>query len=347
LPPLQDLNATTPPPPILRYAYRSFDRQWVLLDNRLGDRLRPILWQIHSDEQVYFTSLLTGAIGSGPAATAAADVPDLHHFRGSYGGADVIPLWRDRALTRPNVTTGLLDALAKAIGHRVSARTLFAYCYGILASHSYNQAFTEELITSGPRIPLTTDRELFRSTVSLGRRLVWLHTYGERWRSSEDPDDAIPQGDVRCAHPVGGQRYPNAFYYDYERRSLFVDEGIFSPVSPEVWDFSVSGLNVVNSWLGYRMASRSGRRSSKLDDIHPRRWTASLNEELLQLLWLLEATIALHPALENNLDRVLASRLMNIEDLPRPASGERRPPRPLAPFQEAMVVDEDAEPLAW
>ncbi len=42
----------------------------------------------------------------------AADVPDLHQFRGSFGGKDAIPLWRDAAATQPNVTAGLLDRLS-------------------------------------------------------------------------------------------------------------------------------------------------------------------------------------------------------------------------------------------
>ena len=36
---------------------------------------------------------------------------------------------------------------------------------------------------------------------------------------------------------------------------------------PDVWGFSVSGFQVVKSWLGYRMREGTGRRSSSLHEI--------------------------------------------------------------------------------
>lgn len=110
LPAISRLAANAAPIEPARYGYRSFDRQWVLPDARLCDRPRPPLWQIHSDRQVYLTSLLTEVLGLGPAATVSANVPDLHHFCGR-GGKDVIPLWRDPAATHPNLTSGLLNVL--------------------------------------------------------------------------------------------------------------------------------------------------------------------------------------------------------------------------------------------
>ena len=45
--PIAELPAGAPTPRVERYAYRSFDRQWVLSDTRLGDYLRPDLWRAH------------------------------------------------------------------------------------------------------------------------------------------------------------------------------------------------------------------------------------------------------------------------------------------------------------
>ena len=57
------------------YAYRSFDRQWVLPDARLGDFMRPALWRIAGPRQIFLTSLLTNVLGPGPAAVATAWCP--------------------------------------------------------------------------------------------------------------------------------------------------------------------------------------------------------------------------------------------------------------------------------
>ena len=59
-------------PPVRAYAYRSLDRRLCLADARLGDFLRPSLWWVAGPRQVYLGSLLTGALGPGPAAMGVA-----------------------------------------------------------------------------------------------------------------------------------------------------------------------------------------------------------------------------------------------------------------------------------
>jgi hypothetical protein len=49
-------DAVLPKP--VRYCFRSFDREWCIPDNRLGDYLRPDLWSTISDQQIFLTSLL-------------------------------------------------------------------------------------------------------------------------------------------------------------------------------------------------------------------------------------------------------------------------------------------------
>jgi hypothetical protein len=43
------------------------------------------------------------------------------------------------------------------------------------------------------------------------------------------------------------------------------------------------------------MKNPRGRRSSPLDEIRPDRWTGQFTTELLELLWILDATIAEYP----------------------------------------------------
>jgi len=45
------------------------------------------------------------------------------------------------------------------------------------------------------------------------------------------------------------------------------------------------------------MREGAGRRSSALDRIRPTVWPAAFTEELLRLLWIIENTVALQPAL--------------------------------------------------
>ena len=76
--------------------------------SRLGDYLRPNLWRIHGERQVYLTSLLTKVLGVGPALTACATIPDLDHFSGR-GAKDTIPLYRTADASQANITPDLLQ----------------------------------------------------------------------------------------------------------------------------------------------------------------------------------------------------------------------------------------------
>ena len=89
---------------------------------------------------------------------------------------------------------------------------------------------------------------------------------------------------------------------------------------------AVSGLHVVKSWIDHRRRQGAGRSSSPLDAIRPRRWTAAMTRELLELLWVLEWTLAQHPVLDAWLEEVLAGALMDADELPPPTDAERRGP---------------------
>lgn len=312
-------------PRVERYGFRSFDRQWCLADARLGDFLRPALWQVDGRRQVYLTSLLSGVLGDGPAATVSAYVPDLHHFRGSFGGKDVIPLWRDREGMTPNVCAASVRVLEETLGLELGPADLFAYAYAILANPGYVARHVDELRIPGPRLPLTKDPDLFAWGAALGRQLLRLHTYGERLRASGDRFEL--RGAAACLLPVPGDSYPERYRYDAATQRLSIGGGLVAPVDPLVWSFSVSGFEVVKSWLDYRMKGGRRRRSSPLDDFHPEVWKEEETLELLELLWLIESTIPIYPELDALLDAVLRGDLFAEGDLRSPTEAERMEPK--------------------
>ncbi|HHS96855.1 MAG TPA: DNA methyltransferase [Chloroflexi bacterium] len=334
LPSLAKVPPGTPPHRLVRYGYRSFDRQWALLDDRLCDRPRPALLRAHSDRQVYLTSLLTDVLGEGPAAVATVPIPDLHHFCGR-GAKDVIPLWLDREATRPNVTGGVLDVLSEAYGREVAPEDFFAYAYAVLFTPRYVRRFWDELTIPGPRLPITRDGDLFARAVALGRRLLWLHTFGERFVPPGEKPGKVPPAAPKClaATPSAPDKYPETFGYDAAAQELRVGEGgRFGPVRPEIWEFSVSGLQVVRSWLRYRMRRPAGRKSSPLDEILPTSWT--FDDELLTLLWVLDHTLDLLPRVDRVFEEIVKGDLFTTEDFPLPKAEERKGWRRKPLFEE-------------
>ena len=322
-PSIAGIDGQSEAPPIAAYAHRAFDRHWVIADARTGDFMRPELWRAHSQEQAYITSLLTDVLGGGPAAVASAEIPDLHHFCGR-GAKDIIPLWRDPDACEPNVTSDLLEKLSATLGVAIAPRILFAYAYGIMAQPAYVERFWDELEQPPPHLPITKDADLFQRVADHGARLLYLHTYGARFASMGD-DGTVPQGDARCTVGVSSGTLPNGFKYDPATAILTVGEGKFGPVTREVWEYSVSGYQVVKSWLDRRKLKRSGRTSSPLDDIRPKRW--EFTEDLLTLLWMIEATINLQPEGTALLNEVCSSELFRCDDLPTPSDDERKEPK--------------------
>ncbi len=324
--PVSTLSLDVPVPDTIPYAYRSFDRQYAIRDSRVGDFYRPPLHRNLSDEQVYMVSLPTKVIGSGPAAVATSSIPDLDYFCGR-GAKDIIPLWRDAEATEANITQGLLEPISQTHGTLISAEQFFAYVYGVLAQPAYVKRFWDELELPPPRLPITKDPDLFTRVAEHGARLIYLHTYGERFGGPDD-DGLVPQGDARSTKAVSQEEYPAGFEYDPSTMILRVGDGEFAPVAPEVWEYSVSGLEVVRSWLNYRKREPAGRKSSPLDEIRPERW--EFTEELLELLWVLEATIALGSKGAALLEEVCESDLFTADELPVPTPKERKPPSPIS-----------------
>ena len=326
--PISELTRDAPVPEMQRYAYRSLDRHCIIADGRLMSRPRPDLWRAHGDRQVYITTLLYEHLGGGPAATACALIPDLHHFSGR-GAKDTIPLYRTDDASRVNITPHLLDILSEHYQCDVTPEDFVAYVYGSLAHPNFTAQFKSELATRELRLPMTKDAALFEKARALGSRLLWFHTYGERFVPDDQPRGHVPRGAAQCVKGVPGdpESYPDTFTYSDVTQILRVGEGEFKPVPPEVFEFEVSGLKVVQSWLKYRMKRGAGRKSSPLDEIRPERWTSQFTTELLDLLWVLEATVTTYPEQARLLEAVIEGDCFRADELPQVPDEMRKPPK--------------------
>ena len=58
--------------PPVRYGFRSFDRQWIIPDNRVINQPNPELWRSHGERQVYLTALMRPFAYVGPGANVHA-----------------------------------------------------------------------------------------------------------------------------------------------------------------------------------------------------------------------------------------------------------------------------------
>ncbi len=233
----------------VRYGFRSFDRQWIIPDNRLINQPNPALWASHSEHQVCMTAPSDKSPSAGPALTFTALIPDLHHYNGR--GGRVFPLWRDRGASMPNISPTLLPYLGQRYQSPVSAEDLMAYVAAVAAHPAFTARFLSDLVTPGLRIPLTAASELFAAAVELGRTVIWLHTFGERFADPSrgrpaqpprlPPRDAprIPTAGAISQDPAA---MPDTIDYDATNRRLMVGRGYVDNVAPQVWNYEVSGI---------------------------------------------------------------------------------------------------------
>lgn len=307
-----------------RFSYRSLDRQWCIADRRAIDFPRPALWRVFGDDQVYFSYLAQDGTRTGPGLVAHPYVPDLNATIGNSGGL-VAPLWRDAEGTQPNMPSSLLQALGRTYGREISAVELAGYVYGVTGTPAYTALAGSSIQTRPPMIPITRDPELFIEASRLGRELIWWHTFGERCVPEGHLKGELPDGAAKNESPVG-RALPADYSYDEDARVLRVGNGTFSPVTPEQWAYEISGMQVIKSWLGYRLAERAGRVDTRtdLDAIRPIEWACT--DELLTLLAIVERTLALTPEAEQLLEAISSGALISPSDLPDPTSIEQAEP---------------------
>ncbi|MEK6336327.1 MAG: type ISP restriction/modification enzyme, partial [Acidobacteriota bacterium] len=148
---------------------------------------------------------------------------------------------------------------------------VFGYIYAVLHSPTYRSRYAEFLKIDFPRLPLTSNAELFRGLCRLGSVLVELHLM-ERSTSA-----AITTYPVAGANEVVKVRYTAPGEAASEQGRVWINrEQYFEGVPPEVWSFHVGGYQVCQKWL----KDRKGRKLTYDDLTHYQRIVSALNETI-------------------------------------------------------------------
>lgn len=312
----------------VRYAFRSFDRQWIIPDSRAINQPNPDLWVIHSDHQIYLTALARTSPWSGPAITFTGLIPDLDQYNGR--GGRVFPLWRSQSATVPNTHPEFYTYLSDTYGLPVSAEDVLAYIAAVAAHPAFTSRFKAELVQPGLRVPITSDNAIFARAAELGRTVIWLHTFGERF---SDASHGRPPGPPRLRArlapriPVGGaipqspDLMPDTLDYDTTLERLLIGTGYVDGVSQKVWQYEVSGKQVLRQWFSYRKKNRERpiigdrRPPSPLGDIQPDHWLAEYTTELLNVLNVLGRLVELEPLQAELLESICSGPTISVAEL--------------------------------
>lgn len=192
-----------------------------------------------------------------------------------------------------NLNTAVISSLADRLSLRFlpdgkgdlestfGPEDVFDYIYAILYCPTYRSRYAEFLRIDFPRIPLTSDVELFRRLCTLGSELVALHVMESPLL--ENPSVNYP---VSGNHVIGpghpkylapGEPEPRTGAPLAQGRVYINETQYFEGVEPEVWNFHIGGYHVCERWL----KDRQGRAINDFSDqLHYRKVVVALRETI-------------------------------------------------------------------
>ncbi|MEG3923741.1 type ISP restriction/modification enzyme [Microcoleus sp. T3_D1] len=167
-----------------------------------------------------------------------------------------------------NLSSNFLAAIKKKLGYIPTAEPIFYYIYAIFHSPTYRQRYAEFLKIDFPRVPLTSNDQLFQDLGAKGQALVDLHLMKSKklnkliTKMSGDGDNAVTE----------------VTYKPAEQRVYINKTRYFEGLAPEVWEFKIGGYQVLDKWLKDR---KKAKRTLSFDDVlHYQKVVVALKETM-------------------------------------------------------------------
>jgi predicted helicase len=275
------------PESIKKYAYRPFDVRRIYYSSIIVDRLRVdvmreflfggnlglcTMRQTHASNwgHIFVTELLTDAFIN--------EIKD---------GSSIMPLYLyptegemqlEGGNRRPNLNPDFIKDFSDKLGltfiedgkgylaETFGPEDIFHYAYAIFHSPTYRSRYAEFLKIDFPRLPLTSDKQLFKSLSEKGAELVALHLM-------ESP----MLNNLITRYPVAGSNTVEKVGYDENNQRVYINKTqYFEGVPSEVWNFHIGGYKVAQKWL----KDRKGRTLTYDELTHYQRVVVALKDTI-------------------------------------------------------------------
>jgi predicted helicase len=255
---------------IVEVLYRPFDRRWTVFNRSVAvHRRERVMRHMLRDKNIGLAIGRAGQVihsGQWDIVFCTRYITEFNLFR--RGGNYLFPLYlyTPAGERRANLAPQFIKELSACLsmtwrpeGHGDLQRTfgpedVFAYIYAMLHSSSYRERYAPFLKRDFPRIPLTSNANLFRAFCHSGNTLLSLHLMEDFQKSQDRP--LFLQGsnvveivrferDKASKNEAKGRIWINATQY-------------FADVPLDVWMFSIGGYQVCQKWLKDRLGRRLG-----------------------------------------------------------------------------------------
>jgi len=240
--------------------YRPFDKRFCLLHTSIMDRPRMQTQSQMMKPNLALSTIRNVEIAGGfTHVLCVAQVIDRHAVSLKEINY-LLPLYLypvegemqlEEGHRRPNLNPDFIKAFSDKLGLKFISdgkgdlistfgpEDIFNYAYAVFHSPTYRSRYAEFLKIDFPRLPLTSDKELFRSLAEKGAKLVSLHLM-------ESP----LLNNLITRYPVAGSNSVDKVTYDDKNQRVYINKTqYFEGVPPEVWNFHIGGYQVAQKWL--------------------------------------------------------------------------------------------------
>jgi len=167
-----------------------------------------------------------------------------------------------------NLSPEFLEAIHKKLGYIPTPEEIFYYIYAIFHSPTYRNRYVEFLKIDFPRVPITSNQNLFQNLSEKGQALVDLHLM-----KSKKLNKLITKMGGKGDNAVIGVTYKPIEKCIYINKDQY-----FEGVEQEVWEFKIGGYQVLDKWLKDR---EKAKRNLSFDDIlHYQKVVVALKETM-------------------------------------------------------------------
>lgn len=235
----------------LKIAYRPFDTQFIFYPL---DKINKIIPRGDDRKRLMQHFLIGENLGicfeKGINANNVAFVSDKiieGHCIGSRTYITPLYLYGIEGKT-PNFTPEFLTYKAK---HKIlkdkNEEQILAFIYANLYNPKYRSKYLEYLKIGFPKVSFEVSVKEFERFEKLGSELIKLHLMQE-----------IPQDEIDFIF-LKESKKPNFKIAKYQEKERFVENKIIlnedlaiSPISAEIWNYTIGGYQVLKQWLKYR-----------------------------------------------------------------------------------------------
>ncbi|MDM8567186.1 N-6 DNA methylase [Candidatus Halobeggiatoa sp. HSG11] len=279
------------------FLYRPFDTRFIYYSSQMIDWPRKkIMQHMLAGENVALSTTRSIEIGRGWEHVFCSNLLIQHHTVSIKEVNYLFPLYiypteKDEFINgngkpkrKPNFSPNFIKDIETRLKLKfiedgtgnltktIGPEDIFHYIYAIFHSPTYRQRYAEFLKIDFPRLPLTSDKKLFRKLCKLGHQLIEIH---------------LMEADIEneSGYPIEGNNLVEKITYKNEK--VYINKTqYFDNVKENVWQFHIGGYQVCQKWI----KDRKGRELNFDDCNH-----------YLYILAALEQTIGLM----EEIDRVI------------------------------------------